>query len=114
MAALQALQEPEDKIARMREEFKERRDLIISCFDNVKDICYINPQGAFYLFCDFSKLGDSEKIAKRILDEVSVALIPGDSFGAPGFLRISFATSQDRIKEGTKRIIEWIKKNSNP
>jgi aspartate aminotransferase len=111
-AAIQALHEPEDKIKAMCQIFKERRDLIVSLFDTIPEVSYIKPQGAFYLFCDFSRLGKSEEIAKRILDDVNVAVIPGDSFGAPGFIRLSFATSNERIQEGVKRIREWIKKNS--
>lgn len=110
-AALQALRETEESISKMREEFKKRREIMISAFDKVKEISYIKPQGAFYLFCDFSKLGESNLLAKRILDEVNVAIIPGEGFGAPGFIRMSFATSQERILEGSRRIIEWIKKN---
>lgn len=112
MAALQALKEPEEKIAAMREEFKRRRDLITAAFDQISEVSYIKPEGAFYLFCDFSKLGNSQEIAQRILEEVNVAVIPGEGFGAPGFLRLSYATSAERIKEGTKRIAEWIKKHS--
>ena len=52
-------------------------------------------------------------MAKQILDEVNVAIIPGEGFGAPGFMRLSFATSMERIEEGTKRIIEWIKKHTH-
>lgn len=111
-AALQALNEPEEKIKAMCGVFKKRRDLICSLFDSIKEVSYIKPQGAFYLFCDFSKLGNTESIAKRILEDVNVAVIPGDGFGAPGFIRLSFATSEERITEGVKRIAEWIKKNA--
>jgi len=113
MAALQALKETEESIGAMRMEFKKRRDLIMSAFDQIPEVNYIKPDGAFYLFCDFSKLGASDEIAKKILDDVNVATIPGEGFGAPGFLRLSFATSAERIQEGTKRIAEWIKKNSS-
>ncbi|MCA9399318.1 MAG: aminotransferase class I/II-fold pyridoxal phosphate-dependent enzyme, partial [Candidatus Omnitrophica bacterium] len=82
---------------------------ITSLFDEIPEISYIKPQGAFYLFCDFSKLGDSFEIAKRIIEEVNVAIIPGEGFGAPGFMRISYATSDERIREGVKRIAQWIK-----
>ncbi|MCA9405912.1 MAG: aminotransferase class I/II-fold pyridoxal phosphate-dependent enzyme, partial [Candidatus Omnitrophica bacterium] len=108
-AALQALNEPEEKVRAMRDIFKERRDLITSLFDEIPEISYIKPQGAFYLFCDFSNLCDSFEIAKRIIEEVNVAIIPGEGFGAPGFMRISYATSDERIREGVKRIAQWIK-----
>jgi aspartate aminotransferase len=112
VAALQALREPEDIIISMREEFKKRRALMTSAFDDIPEISYIKPDGAFYLFCDFSKLGKSHDIAKQILDDVNVAIIPGEGFGAPGYMRLSFATSSERIQEGTNRIREWVKKHS--
>jgi len=113
MAALQALKEPEEKVNKMRDEFKARRDLITSLFDEIPQVQYIKPQGAFYLFCDFSKLGSSETVAKQILDDVNVAIIPGEGFGASGYMRISFATSMERIKEGVQRIGSWIKNKTN-
>ncbi|MCK5260140.1 MAG: pyridoxal phosphate-dependent aminotransferase [Candidatus Omnitrophica bacterium] len=112
MAALKALEEPEESIIAMREEFKRRREIITSAFDQIPQVDYIKPEGAFYLFCDFSKLGASLEVAKQILDDVNVAIIPGEGFGAPGFMRLSFATSEERIQEGTKRIAEWIKEHS--
>ncbi len=112
-AALQALQEPEESIQAMREEFKKRRDIMTAAFGEIPPIRFLKPQGAFYLFCDFSalKLGSSLEMAQRMLDEVHVAVIPGEGFGAPGFLRLSFATSQERIREGTRRIKEWVRKH---
>jgi aspartate aminotransferase len=111
-AALQALKEPPESIQAMCDEFKKRRNLMMSLFDRIPAVSYIKPQGAFYLFCDFSKFGNSTEIAQRILNDVNVAIIPGDSFGAPGYMRFSFATSIERIEEGVKRIGDWIKKNS--
>ncbi len=106
-----AFKMPEADIQAMVREFKARRDLITSLVDKIPEISYVYPQGAFYLFCDISKLGDSEAVAKAILDDVKVALIPGDGFGAPGFARLSFATSTERIQEGIKRIAQWISKS---
>ena len=110
-AAFQALNESEEKVRAMRDTFKQRRDLMMQLFDDVPEVKYFKPEGAFYLFCDFSKVGDSEEIAKKILEDANVAVIPGDGFGAPGFLRLSFATSSESIEEGVKRIAAWIKKN---
>ena len=110
MAALQALNEPEEVTAAMCAEFKKRRDLMTAAFDRIPGVKYVKPDGAFYLFCDFSKFGVSLDIARQILDDVNVAVIPGEGFGAPGYIRLSFATSDERIKEGTKRIADWIKK----
>ncbi len=111
-AAVQALREPEDGIRAMREEFRRRRDLMAAELKDVAQISYVLPQGAFYLFCDFSKLGPSDQIARQILEDVKVAAIPGDSFGAPGFIRLSFATSAERIQEGARRIKGWIRQHT--
>ncbi|MBF0387328.1 MAG: pyridoxal phosphate-dependent aminotransferase [Candidatus Omnitrophica bacterium] len=107
-AALAALSAPEDTIIAMRNEFKARRDLMMSLVDGIGNISYIKPDGAFYLFCDFSRFGSCAETAKRILNDVNVALIPGDGFGAEGYIRLTFSTSQERIKEGISRIKSWI------
>lgn len=111
VAALEALKASDETIAAMRDEFKKRRDFMVSAFDKIKGISYSKPQGAFYVFCDISKLGNSEDVVKKILDDVKVAFIPGDSFGAPGYARFSFSTSMERIQEGTDRIAQWITKH---
>lgn len=103
-ATLAALRSSEETIAAMRAEFMARRDLMMSLVDGIAGVSYVKPDGAFYLFCDFRKFGSSADFAKRILDEEHVALIPGDSFGAEGFLRLTFSTSQERIREGVRRI----------
>ena len=109
---MEALKLPNDSIDAMRQEFKKRRDLMMSALDKIPQIRYMKPDGAFYLFCDISKLklASSEEFVKRILDDVKVALIPGEGFGAPQHIRLSFATSAERIQEGIKRIGEWVKK----
>ena len=111
MAALAALQQPEDAIILMRHEFKKRRDMMMAAIDKMEGISYVKPEGAFYLFADFSSYGASFDLAKRILNDVNVAIIPGEGFGAPGFMRFSFATSAERIEEGMKRISQWLKNN---
>ncbi len=110
-AALAALRAPEDGIRAMRDEYKVRRDLMMSLVATIPGVSYIKPEGAFYLFCDFSKYGPCATVAKRILDEVNVAVIPGDGFGAEGYLRLTFCTSQERIREGVRRIKEWIERS---
>lgn len=109
-AALAALSADESTMAAMHKEFKARRDFIVKCLDNIPEISYIYPEGAFYVFCDVSRIGlDSDIIAKKVLDEKNVACIPGSGFGAPQYIRLSFATSMDRIEEGTKRLAAWFK-----
>ncbi|NLE64700.1 MAG: pyridoxal phosphate-dependent aminotransferase [Elusimicrobia bacterium] len=110
-ASLAALNAPEDGVKKMCQTFKARRDLMTSLVDGIPQISYIKPDGAFYLFCDFSKFGPCADVAKRILDEMSVAVIPGDGFGAEGWIRLSFSTSEERIREGINRIRTWAGKN---
>ena len=109
-AAVAALKASQESIQEMRKVFKSRRDLILQCLDQVPDIRYIRPQGAFYVFCDCSKVGGAA-IASKMLDDIKVAVIPGDSFGAPDYIRLSFSTSESRIKEGVDRMARWIKAN---
>ena len=76
----------------------------------------IKPAGAFYLFVNISALlspdgiRTSAEFATRLLDESHVALTAGEAFDAPGFLRISYATSMDRLREGATRILDFVKK----
>ncbi len=109
-AAMEALKASSETTQAMCREFKKRRDLMVSAFDKIPAIRYIKPQGAFYVFCDIAKLGDSENVINRMLDEIYVAGVPGDSFGAPGYARFSFSTSAERIQEGAKRIAQWLEK----
>jgi aspartate aminotransferase len=108
-AATVALKSTAESIEAMRRVFAQRRDLMLQCLDQIPGLSYIRPQGAFYVFCDVSKIGDGATVAKRLLDDVLVAVIPGDSFGAPGYIRLSFSTSDAKIKEGVRRIGEWVK-----
>ena len=91
----------------MKEIFKKRRDLAYSLFS--KNFPCVKPEGAFYLFMDAKKyLGNKyetcDDFAKYILMEASVALVPGVAFGKSGYLRLSFAQSEEVIKEAHKRL----------
>ncbi|MBL8014405.1 MAG: aminotransferase class I/II-fold pyridoxal phosphate-dependent enzyme, partial [Candidatus Omnitrophica bacterium] len=112
-AAVAALKATQESIEAMRKEFKSRRDYMLSLLDAHPKIPYVRPQGAFYVFCEFSDFGPIANVAKRILDEANVAVIPGDGFGAEGYIRLSFATSKERIAEGIKRIKQWMASTSN-
>jgi len=111
-AALEALKATPESIDQMCQIFKKRRDLMLQCLDRIDELSYIRPEGAFYVFCDFSKVGDATVIAKQMLDEIKVAGIPGDGFGAPNYIRFSFATSEARIEEGISRVGKWIANHS--
>ncbi|MDP8265534.1 MAG: pyridoxal phosphate-dependent aminotransferase [Candidatus Aceula meridiana] len=112
-AALAALGAPPDTLDAMKGKFQKRRDVIMKCLDKIPEISYIYPNGAFYIFCNISKVGeDSVSTAKKILDDTNVACIPGKGFGADEYMRLSFATSVERIEEGISRIAKWVKENS--
>lgn len=110
-AALAGFALGEEFFGEVRKKFQERRDYIISRLDNMKDkLGYKKPEGAFYIFCDISKTKmDSFVFAKRLLDEKFVAVIPGAPFGCDDYIRLSFATSMEKIKKGLDRIEEWVK-----
>jgi aspartate aminotransferase len=112
-AAVEALGASEESIVQMRQIFRKRRDLMLQCLEGIPQLSYIRPEGAFYVFCDFSKVGDASLIAKQMLDDVKVAAIPGDGFGAGSFIRFSFATSEARIQEGISRVAKWITDHSS-
>ncbi|MDP2938834.1 MAG: pyridoxal phosphate-dependent aminotransferase [Candidatus Omnitrophota bacterium] len=109
-AAFAALEAKNSWLKKLCLEFEERRNLMLQCLDNISALSYIKPQGAFYVFSDISKLGlDSHTFVKRLLEEENVALIPGEGFGMENYVRLSFATSKDKIKLGMERIERWVK-----
>ncbi|MDD5019508.1 MAG: pyridoxal phosphate-dependent aminotransferase [Candidatus Omnitrophica bacterium] len=109
-AALAAFSLDRAFFAEIAEKFQQRRDAIVSRLDRMKQyLGYIRPEGAFYIFVDIKKTGiDSFTFAKRLLEEKHVALIPGGPFGCDDYVRISFATSMEKIKAGLDRIEEWV------
>jgi aspartate aminotransferase len=111
-ATLAALTEDQRCVDEMRIEFEKRRNLMVSLVDAIGKISCVKPEGAFYVFCDISKLKiGSIELATRLLDEAKVAVVPGEPFGADDFIRLSFATSQEMIKKGIDRISQWVAKN---
>jgi aspartate aminotransferase len=111
-AALAALEGSQDCVEEMKREFAKRCDIMISGVESIRNMSCVKPEGAFYLFCDISKLKmSSVEVANRLLDEARVATIPGEPFGADDFIRLSFATAEDKIKKALSRIKEWVQKN---
>lgn len=93
--------------------FDRRRKLFIQGLDAIGNLEYIKPQGAFYIFIDVSKTGmDGDEFASRLLEERYVACVPGSKLGSHcgNFVRISYATSDENIKEGLARIDEFLNK----
>ena len=115
-AALQALTGSQEPVTAMLDEYRTRRDQLMAWFVADPRIEVVKPAGAFYLFPRITKVLESIGIdntgdfAQALLDEARVAVTPGEGFDAPGFLRISYATSLDRLREGTTRIFEFVKK----
>ncbi len=109
-AVVAALTGPQDCVTAMRDEFRTRRDAVHARLTADPRIRCVKPSGAFYVFPDLSDLlspdgiRTSAEFAQALLDEVHVALTAGEAFDAPGFARISYATSMDRLEEGVDRI----------
>lgn len=111
-ATLAALEGSQDCVEKMRVEFAKRRDIMVAGIEAIENMSCIRPEGAFYLFCDISKLEmGSVEVANRLLDEANVATIPGEPFGADDFIRLSFATGEEKIKKALGRIKEWVENN---
>jgi aspartate aminotransferase len=110
-AAVAALNAPDDFSKNMCQEFQKRRDYIVGRLARLEKIGFVSPQGAFYIFCDISKAKlDSLTFSNKLLDEASVAVIPGGGFGRDDYVRISFATSMEQIEKGMDRIEEWVER----
>ncbi|HWY43131.1 MAG TPA: pyridoxal phosphate-dependent aminotransferase [Candidatus Sulfotelmatobacter sp.] len=112
-AALAAMTGPMDSVPVMLAEYARRRRRIVDGLNAIPGITCGEPGGAFYAFPNVSaRLGDgpnalaknSAELATLLLEKAHVALVPGEAFGAPGYLRLSYATSIERIEEGLRRI----------
>jgi len=110
-AAVAALSAADDFSQNICQEFKKRRDYVISRLKKIKKLSFVVPQGAFYIFCDISQTKmDSSALADRLLDEALVSLIPGEGFGRDDYVRLSFATSMEQLEKGMNRIEDWLNK----
>ena len=109
-AAVAALNAPDDFYEKIRVQFQERRDYCISRLKSMPKIIPVIPQGAFYIFCDIAgtKLSSAE-VAKRLLEEKYLSVIPGEGFGAGNFIRLSFAAGMENLKRGMDRLEGWLK-----
>lgn len=108
MAALAALEGPQDCVARMRESYRERRDKVIAIFEDTPARAHL-PEGAFYVWVDVSASGlTGAEFARTLIAERRTAVVPGSAFGASGgsSIRISVATSADSLLEGARQIVE--------
>lgn len=116
-AATFALNQGRDLMVREIELLKGRRDLAVSELDKISGIGYVRPAGAFYAFIDLrdalagSKFGPDNTMAfcEHLLLEHHIAVVPGEAFGTPGYLRLSYATGDEIIIEGISRLAVALK-----
>lgn len=117
-AALAAISQTDNSLTLMVEEFKKRRNYMAQRLNNIKNITYLQPDGAFYIMINISytfekqydheKITDSQSFAKLLLENFNTAVIPGIAFGMDEYIRISYATSMQNIEKGLDRIEEFI------
>lgn len=113
-ATAAALNGSQDCVREMLDEYRRRRDQLCTWLAAEPRLRTRTPAGAFYLFVDVSEIlsadgiRTSAQLAQSLLDEARVAVTPGEAFDAPGFLRISYATSMQELERGVERIISFI------
>lgn len=109
-AALAALTGPQEAVTEMRDKFERRRDAMVAALSKIDGISCRTPEGAFYVFANCKKLIGRSHEGKKIatdtdlamffLSQAHVATVPGEPFGAPGYIRMSYATSEENITAG--------------
>ena len=121
-AAVKALTSSQDTVKAMVKEFEKRRAVMLEALSPIPNVKTFQPQGAFYVFADFSayfskkyqgeKIGNSIGLNDYFIEEAKVAAVPGSYFGADKYLRLSFALSVDDIQMGIQRIRKALEKLS--
>lgn len=120
-AALAAVEGDLTAVEHMREAFDRRRHAIVEALNSIPRVSCDMPAGAFYAFANFTALlgkpvgahhtvcDTTAELAALILDEVHVAAVQGEGFSAPGYIRFSYALSDDDLAEGMRRLVDWLK-----
>jgi aspartate aminotransferase len=117
-AVLAALTGSQAPVKAMLDEYRTRRDNLHQWLTADPRIRCQKPAGAFYLFPDLRAViaetgfSSSNEFAQALLDEARVAVTPGEAFEAPGFVRMSYATSMENLREGCRRLLEFVAKRS--
>ncbi len=116
VAAQAALEGDQSFITQMNVQFKKRHDFVVDALNQIDGIECLASDGAFYAFpkmeAAYSKLDGIDNdvdFGEYLINEAGVALVPGSAFGAPGYMRLSFATSMENLKEGLTRIENALK-----
>ncbi|MGO1674129.1 MAG: pyridoxal phosphate-dependent aminotransferase [Canibacter sp.] len=119
-AAIAAITVAPDVPDMLRSVFVERRQIANQYFDAMENVDALLPDGAFYFFARVQALLDgrytyqgesvvtSLQLSKLLLEEINLAIVPGEAFGAPGYLRFSYALATDQLREGLKRLHEFV------
>jgi aspartate/methionine/tyrosine aminotransferase len=117
-AALAAVSGPLDAVAEMRIAYERRGHAMVKHLGSIPGVEVLDPQGAFYCFPDLSAYLDrplrgrtprsTVELCELLLDEVQVAIVPGEAFGAPGYARMSFALGDDDLGEGCRRMADLL------
>lgn len=113
-ATITALDAPVSNIQYMVDEFRERRDIMLTLMNDIKGFKTNTPKGAFYIFPDISyyfgktvngkEINNATDFSMLLLEEANVAAVTGEAFGAPNCIRFSYAASEDQLREAMKRI----------
>jgi len=116
-AAIAAVEGPLDAVAEMRTAFDRRRQTMVRLLRQVPGVICAEPHGAFYAFPDLTGLLDRDlhgrtahttmDLAALLLEEIKIAVVPGEAFGAPGYARLSFALADEDLEEGLTRLIDF-------
>ena len=115
-AALEAITGDDSEVRKMFEAYAQRRAWLVPALNQVEGFCCADPDGAFYVFPDVGAfigrgpVRDSTSFASFLLDEARVAVVPGAAFGMDHCVRISYATSMERIREGVARMAAAVRK----
>jgi aspartate aminotransferase len=116
-AALAAIEGPTDELEKMRLEFDKRRLYMLNALRAIPGVKCVEPKGAFYAFPDLSAFNGRRTPSGRVIEndlvlceylieDAKVAVVPGSAFYAPGYVRLSYATSQANIEKGVSRLAE--------
>jgi aspartate aminotransferase len=109
-AAVEALHGPQESVAEMRSTFGQRRDRMLEWIEKIPGLDCQAPPGAFYCFPSFALDLPSVDLAREILEQVFVVVIPGSAFGMEGHIRLSYAVDDELIEKGMQRLYDWFAK----
>ncbi len=115
-AAVAAISGEQSFVREMVTAFKDRHDYLVTNLNSIDMLKCLPSDGTFYAFPRFQGLidqinhiNDDVELAELLLNEAGVALVPGSAFGAPGYMRLSYATSMSNLKKAVQRIAEFVK-----